>query len=62
MTITDERKEVLDFSEGYYESGISAVVSAKNDKINSADDFKGKTFAVKKVNNRKKEINIFFFI
>lgn len=48
MTITDERKEVLDFSEGYYESGISAVVSAKNDKINSADDFKGKTFAVKK--------------
>lgn len=48
MTITDERKEVLDFSEGYYESGISAVVSAKNDKINSVEDFKGKTFAVKK--------------
>lgn len=48
MTITDERKEVLDFSEGYYESGISAVVNAKNDKINSIEDFKGKTFAVKK--------------
>ena len=48
MTITDERKEVLDFSEGYYESGISAVVNAKNDKINSVEDFKGKTFAVKK--------------
>ncbi len=48
MTITDERKEVLDFSEGYYESGISAVVSAKNDKINTVEDFKGKTFAVKK--------------
>lgn len=48
MTITDERKEVLDFSEGYYESGISAVVNAKNDKINTVEDFKGKTFAVKK--------------
>lgn len=48
MTITDERKEVVDFSEGYYESGISAVASIKNENIKSIDDFKGKTFAVKK--------------
>lgn len=48
MTITDERKEVLDFSEGYYESGISAVVNVKNSDINSPADFKGKKFAVKK--------------
>lgn len=48
MTITKERAEVLDFSEGYYESGISAVVNAKNDNIKSEADFKNKKFAVKK--------------
>lgn len=48
MTITEERAKVLDFSEGYYESGISAVVSAKSNNINSVEDFKGKKFAVKK--------------
>ncbi len=40
--------QVLDFSEGYYESGISAVVNVKNSDINSPADFKGKKFAVKK--------------
>jgi polar amino acid transport system substrate-binding protein len=48
MTITEERAKVLDFSNGYYESGIIAVVNANNDEINSVADFKNKKFAVKK--------------
>lgn len=48
ISITDERKKILDFSEGYYEAGLSVVAKAGNDKIKSSDDLKGKTFAVKK--------------
>lgn len=48
MTITDERKEALDFSEGYFESGTSAVIRKDNTDIKTLEDFKGKTFAVKK--------------
>jgi len=48
MTITDERKKVLDFSDGYFESGTSAVIHKDNTEIKTKDDFKGKTFAVKK--------------
>lgn len=48
MSITDERKKVLDFSQPYYETGIVGVVKAENNDIKSAEDFKGKKFAVKK--------------
>ncbi|NHN32217.1 transporter substrate-binding domain-containing protein [Paenibacillus agricola] len=48
MTITDERRNALDFSEGYFESGTSAIVNINNKAIQSPEDFKGKTFAVKK--------------
>ncbi|GFZ34254.1 hypothetical protein CSC2_47800 [Clostridium zeae] len=48
MSITDERKKSLDFSDPYFDAGISIVVKADNDKIKSADDLKGKIFAVKK--------------
>jgi glutamine transport system substrate-binding protein len=48
MTITDARKQVLDFSDGYFESGLSAVAKADNSKINTLNDFNGKIFAVKK--------------
>ena len=48
MGITDERKNVLDMSSGYFESGLSAVAKKDNDKIKSEADFKGKIFAVKK--------------
>ncbi|MCT8975355.1 transporter substrate-binding domain-containing protein [Clostridium sp. CX1] len=48
MSITDERKKVLDMSEGYFESGVSAVVKKDNDKIKTESDFKGKVVAVKK--------------
>jgi polar amino acid transport system substrate-binding protein len=48
MSITEDRKKVLDMSDGYFESGLSLVVKQGNDKIKSLDDLKGKTFAVKK--------------
>lgn len=48
ITITDARKQVLDFSDGYFESGLSAVAKADNTKISTLNDFNGKTFAVKK--------------
>lgn len=48
MSITEERKQALDFSNGYFESGLSVVVNADNNKINKTDDLKDKTVAVKK--------------
>lgn len=48
MSITEERKQVLDMSEGYFETGLSLVVKQNNDSIKSLEDLKGKTFAVKK--------------
>lgn len=48
MSITKERKNVLDFSDGYFESGLSAVIKAGNSKIKTLDDLKGKIFSVKK--------------
>ena len=48
MSITDERKQSLDFSDGYFESGLSIVVKGDNTTINSVNDIKDKTVAVKK--------------
>ncbi|MDO4404773.1 MAG: transporter substrate-binding domain-containing protein [Atopobiaceae bacterium] len=46
MSITDERKEIFDFSEPYYDSTVCAA--AKNGSgIKSLDDLKDKTVAVK---------------
>lgn len=46
MTITEERKDTFDFSDGYIENGQVLVVKADSD-IKSLDDLKGKTVAVK---------------
>ena len=46
MTITDERKEIFDFSEGYFEDGQVMVV-AKDSDIDSLDDLSGKVVATK---------------
>lgn len=46
MTINDERKEIFDFSEGYFEDGQVMVV-AKDSDIASLDDLKGKVVATK---------------
>ncbi len=46
MTINDERKETFDFSDGYFSDG-SIFVVAKDSKIDSYDDLKGKVVAAK---------------
>ena len=48
MTITDDRKKVLDFSEGYFVSGLSVVVNKDDTSINSVNDLNGKKVSIKK--------------
>jgi len=48
MSITDKRKEVLDFSDGYFVSGLSLVVNKDNTEINGENDLKGKSASIKK--------------
>lgn len=48
MSITDDRKEKVDFSDPYFEAGLSLVVADGNTEITSLDDLKGKIVAVKK--------------
>ena len=45
ITITDERKEAVDFTSPYYKSGILVGVPADNTDINGIDDLEGKTVA-----------------
>lgn len=46
MSITDERKEVFDFSEPYYDSTVCCAAKADGD-VKSLADLKGKNVAVK---------------
>lgn len=46
MSITDERKNVFDFSDPYYQSGVQMAVARDSD-ISSYEDLKGKNVAVK---------------
>nr|WP_269244130.1 glutamine ABC transporter substrate-binding protein GlnH [Rhizobium sp. AG207R] len=46
ITIKDERKKVIDFSDGYYDSGFLLMVPADS-KIVGPADLKGKTLAIK---------------
>lgn len=48
MSITDERKQTLDFSDGYFVSGLSLVVNKDNASINGVNDLKGKSASIKK--------------
>jgi glutamine transport system permease protein len=47
MSITDARKQIFDFSDPYFTSGIQMAVAKNNDTIKSYADLKGKTVAVK---------------
>jgi glutamine transport system substrate-binding protein len=46
ITIKEERQKVIDFSDGYYDSGFLLMVPVDS-TIKGADDLKGKTLAVK---------------
>ncbi|MFY0989479.1 glutamine ABC transporter substrate-binding protein GlnH [Halomonas sp. C05BenzN] len=46
ITIRPDRAEVIDFSDGYYESGFRIMVPTGSD-IESAEDLAGKTLAVR---------------
>jgi glutamine transport system substrate-binding protein len=46
ITIKDERKKAVDFSDGYYDSGFLLMVPA-NSPIKGAGDLNGKSLAVK---------------
>lgn len=48
VSITDDRRETLDFSDGYFESGLSIVVKGNNTEIKNIEDLNGKAVAVKK--------------
>jgi len=45
MSITDERKKIIDFSDSYVMGGQVAAIKQGNTKIKSLDDLKGKTIA-----------------
>ncbi|MGD6969309.1 transporter substrate-binding domain-containing protein [Rossellomorea vietnamensis] len=47
MSITDDRKEKVDFSDPYFDAGLTLVVSEDNNDITSIEDLEGKTVAVK---------------
>jgi polar amino acid transport system substrate-binding protein len=47
MSITDERKEVFDFSDPYFDSGVVMGIAATNNDIKGYEDLAGKTVAVK---------------
>src|SRR5690606_1383678 len=46
ITIKEERQKVIDFSDGYYDSGFLLMVPVDSD-IKGAEDLKGKILAVK---------------
>ncbi len=47
MTITPERAKAVDFSDGYYTSGLITMVQSSNTDIKGAQDLNGKVVAVK---------------
>lgn len=47
MSITDDRKKIVDFSDPYFEAGLSLVVGKDTTDVESIEDLKGKTIAAK---------------
>lgn len=48
INVTDERRKVVDFSDGYFDTGLCVVVRDDNNDIKTIDDLKNKKVAVKK--------------
>lgn len=46
VTITDDRKKTMDFSNPYIKNSVNVVVKGDNNTIKSIDDFKGKKIGV----------------
>lgn len=46
MTITEERRQAVDFSMAYYDAGQTIAVPLNDSTIHSVDDLKGKTIGV----------------
>ena len=46
ITITDDRKQSVDFSKPYYIAGLGVVVRSDNDTLHTAEDLQGKTLGV----------------
>ncbi|MGG5413456.1 glutamine ABC transporter substrate-binding protein GlnH [Edwardsiella tarda] len=47
ISITEERKKAIDFSDGYYNSGLMVMVKSDNAEIKGIKDLDGKVVAVK---------------
>lgn len=47
VTITEERAEIVDFSDPYYDSGLRIMVRADNDSVETLEDLAGLTVATK---------------
>ncbi|MDN3555938.1 transporter substrate-binding domain-containing protein [Halomonas maura] len=47
ITITDERAEIVDFSDPYYDSGLRILVGANDDSVETVEDLEGKKIGTK---------------
>lgn len=47
VTITEERAEIVDFSDPYYDSGLQIIVRADNDDVETIDDLAGLKIATR---------------
>jgi len=47
MSITEERQEVVDFSDPYFDAGLALAVPVDNTEINSLEDLEGEVVGVK---------------
>lgn len=47
ITITEEREQIVDFSDPYYDSGLRILVREGNDEVKTLDDLEGKKIGTK---------------
>jgi len=47
VTITEERAEIVDFSDPYYDSGLQIIVRADNDSVEAIEDLAGMSIATR---------------
>lgn len=47
VTITEERAQIVDFSDPYYDSGLQIIVRADNDSVETIEDLAGMSIATR---------------